>query len=67
MLPKEQTATRRRDFYYRTAGTGIQEQMTPNETWDVEAIERTPPDDPYIGNQDTAITYGYTPEDNFYA
>lgn len=67
MFPFQQTAERRRDFYYRTAGTGIQSQMLPNETYDIQAIERTPPDDPYIGPQDTSMVYGYTPEDNFYA
>jgi hypothetical protein len=67
MYPFQQTPESRRDFYYRTAGTGIQGQMLPNEMWDQEAIERTPPDDPYIGDQDTNLQYGYTPEDNFYA
>jgi hypothetical protein len=66
MFPKEQTGAIR-PFYYRTAGTGIQGQMTVNEMYEREAIERTPPADPYIGNQDTAFNYGYTPEDNFYA
>jgi len=67
MFPKQQTPTRERDFYYRTAGTGYQQWMEPNEVYDIEALERTPPADPYIGEQDTQIAYGYTPEDNFYA
>lgn len=67
MLPKEQHATYERPFYYRTAGTGIQGQMLPNEMWDQSAIERTPPSDPYIGQPDTSFEYGYTQEDSFYA
>lgn len=67
MFPKQQTATRERGFYYRTAGTGYEQWMEANETYDVEALERTPPADPYIGTQDEQLNYGYTPEDNFYA
>jgi hypothetical protein len=67
MFPYQQDAEIERPFYYRTAGTGIQDQMEPNAMWSISAVERTPPPDPYIGTQDTAIEYGYTPEDNFYA
>ena len=70
MFPKQQSSgdpNMWRTFYYRTFGTGYSDQMEPNATWDVNAVERTPPPDPYIGQQDTAIDYGYTPEDNFYA
>lgn len=69
MFPRQQTATRERDFYYRTAGTGQAEWMEPNEQWDVTAVERTPPPDPYIGRFDagTQEDYGYSPEDYFYA
>lgn len=67
MLPKEQTATRRREFYYRTAGTGIESQMAVNETYDINPVERTPSPDPYLGPQDSGMGYGYTPEDVFYA
>jgi hypothetical protein len=67
MFPRQQHATYERDFYYRTAGTGVQGEMTANEMWDQSAIERTPPSDPYIGPQDSSMIYGYTSEDNFYA
>lgn len=67
MFPRQQTADYERPFYYRTAGTGVQGEMTANAMWDQDAIERTPPADPYIGPQDTSLVYGYTPEDNFYA
>jgi hypothetical protein len=56
-----------RPFYYRTAGTGRVDEMLPNEQWDIDPLERTPPPDPYIGQEDTTFNYGYTPEDNFYA
>jgi hypothetical protein len=67
MFPKQQTATRERGFYYRTAGTGYEQWMEPNQMYEVEALERTPPPDPYIGQQDIQMSYGYTQEDNFYA
>lgn len=67
MFPRQQHATYERPFYYRSAGTGVQGEMTANAMWDQDAIERTPPADPYIGPQDTSLVYGYTPEDNFYA
>jgi|SRR5215510_15444776 len=56
-----------RPFYYRTAGTGRQEWLEANEQYDIAAIERTPPQDPYIGEPETSIGYGYTSEDYFYA
>jgi hypothetical protein len=67
MFPYQQTPTKEREFYYRTAGTGYAEWMDVNEMWDQTAVERTPPADPYIGQQDTQMNYGYTVEDNFYA
>jgi hypothetical protein len=70
MFPKQQSSgdpRMWRTFWYRTAGVGIEDQMLPNEQWDISAVERTPPPDPYIGPQDTSLQYGYTPEDNFYA
>lgn len=67
MFPVQQTPEIERAFYYRTAGTGIQDQMTANEMYEINAIERTPPPDPYIGQADVSQEYGYTPEDNFYA
>jgi hypothetical protein len=67
MFPYQQTPERERRFYYRTAGTGYQQWMQSNEMYDIEALERTPPADPYIGQADTQVQYGYTPEDNFYA
>lgn len=67
MFPFQQSSDTERAFWYRTAGTGIQEQMQPNAMWDISALERTPPPDPYIGQADVSAEYGYTPEDNFYA
>jgi len=67
MYPRQQTADYDRPFYYRTAGTGLQEQMLPNEMWDTRAIERTPAPDPYVGDPDISLDYGYTGEDRFYA
>lgn len=70
MFPRQQSPEAEdmtREFFYRTAGTGIADQMAVNETYDINAIERTPPPDPYIGPQDTALDYGYTQEDSFYA
>jgi len=67
MYPFQQTAEREREFYYRTAGTGNQDWLEANETWDLEALERTTPPNPSIGQVDTQEQYGYTAEDNFYA
>jgi hypothetical protein len=67
MFPYQQTAIRERPFYYRTAGTGYNQWMDVNETYDITAVERTPPADPYIGQSDIQMEYGYTQEDNFYA
>lgn len=66
MFPKEQNQINRL-FWYRTAGTGDPADMLPNESWDTEAIERTPPPDPYMGTPDSLVNYGFTPEDQFYA
>jgi len=69
MFPYQQTPTRAREFYYRTAGTGEPDWMESNEMWTIDAIERTAPPDPYIGTPDTstALQFGYAPEDYFYA
>lgn len=67
MFPYQQDAEVERPFYYRTAGTGLPDQMAPNAMWSINAVQRTPPPDPYIGPEDVSLDYGYTPEDNFYA
>jgi len=71
MFPKQQSSDYERPFYYRTAGTGLQDQMESNAMWDISAVERTPPPDPFMGPQDTSLggpaEYGYTGEDQFYA
>jgi hypothetical protein len=75
MEPREQSPNAphmSRDFYYRTAGTGVQSQMQPNAMYDVSALERTPPPTPYIGQTDVTLSespeyYGYQGEDQFYA
>jgi len=67
MYPKQQTADRERPFYYRTAGTGNQDWLEANETWDQEPLEREVPANPYIGAPEGQEQYGYTSEDNFYA
>jgi hypothetical protein len=56
-----------RPFYYRTAGTGREEDMTPNTMYDIAPIQRTPPPDPSLGESDTDLSFGYTQEDQFYA
>jgi hypothetical protein len=66
MYPKDQNQIDRL-FWFRTAGTGNPDDMTPNQMWELEAIERTPPPDPYIGTPDNLADYGFTPEDQFYA
>jgi hypothetical protein len=67
MFPRQQSPWEERPFYYRSAGTGLQDQMLPNEMYDIDPIERTSPPDPYIGQQEESFQYGYTNEDNFYA
>lgn len=70
MFPRQQTPDElAREFYYRTAGTGEPAWMENNEQWNIAAIERTPPPDPYIGTPDTgeSLQYGYAGEDYFYA
>lgn len=69
MYPRQHTADREREFYYRTAGTGPQPWMENNETYDIEAIEREVPANPYIGPPSDAPQpdYGYTDEESFYA
>jgi hypothetical protein len=69
MFPQQQSSWYERPFFNRTAGTGQPEWMMANEQWEVNAVERTPPPDPYIGQADAgpANDYGYTGEDYFYA
>ena len=66
MFPFQQDQINRL-FWFRTAGTGDPSYMVPNEMWDMEAVERTPPPDPYIGTPDNLTDYGFTSEDQFYA
>src|SRR6266702_1348422 len=68
MLPKEQDVMPR-PFYYRTAGTGRAHEMLPNEMWQIDPIQRTPPPDPSYGPEETKVQqdYGYTTEDHYYA
>jgi hypothetical protein len=58
-----------RPFRYRVAGTGYQEWLEANETYQIDPIRRTPPADPSLGVSETGpeLDYGYTVEDNFYA
>ena len=70
MEPREQDAEMARPFWYRTAGIGPDEYMESNEVNYRQAVDRTPPPDPYIGVQDTdqsQLSFGYTGEDQFYA
>lgn len=68
MFPVQQTPWRIRPFFYRTAGTGFPEMMAPNETYDIEPIQRVVPPDPSLGEDETGLSdYGYSPEDRFYA
>jgi hypothetical protein len=70
MLPREQTPEMARPFWFRTAGIGPEYYMDNNEVTARQAIDRTPPPDPYIGTPDTSqeqLNFGYTDEDNFYA
>lgn len=69
MFPRQHHPDTEREFYYRTAGTGIPGWMEDNQMWDIGAVERTPPPDPYIGTPDTSsqLQFGYTTEDYFYA
>jgi|SRR5271170_6320523 len=55
-----------RPFYYRTAGTGRQAEMKPNEMFVITTLQRTPPPDPSMGPEDSSLTGaddGYTDED----
>jgi hypothetical protein len=69
MFPRQQHPDTEREFYYRTAGTGVPDWMETNEQWDINAVERTPPPDPYVGTPDTSsqLQFGYSEEDYFYA
>lgn len=66
MFPKEMDDIPR-PFWYRTAGTGRQVEMMPNEMYVVTPLQRTPPPDPSIGMAEISIPggdeYGYTIED----
>jgi hypothetical protein len=59
-----------RPFWYRTAGTGRQFEMAPNEMYVIEPIQRTPPPDPTLGPPEETLSdpnyttaFGYTEED----
>lgn len=70
MFPRQQTPEIARPFWYRTAGVGYEEYLVNNQVEYRQAIDRTPPPDPYIGVPDTSqeqLNFGYTDEDNFYA
>ena len=67
MDPRQQHPDRERPFYFRQAGTGDPQWLENNQTWDINAVERTPPPDPYIGTPDQQVEFGYTTEDYFYA
>ena len=62
MFPKEQDDIPR-PFWYRTAGTGRQQEMLPNEQWYIRGIQRVPPPDAGLGQEETSIEGDYTPED----
>lgn len=62
MTPKRQDDIPRA-FWYRTAGTGRQAEMLPNEQWYVRGIQRVPPPDAGLGQEETSIEGDYTPED----
>jgi hypothetical protein len=66
MFPRQQD-TILRPFWYRTAGTGNPNEMIPNAQMHQVPIQRTPPPDPALGQQEISQDYGYTAEDNFYA
>lgn len=57
-----------RPFRYRSAATGDPDRMRVNEMYVSEPIERTVPQDPSLGQQETAVDpgYGYTDEDVYY-
>jgi len=68
MFPRQQEPWRIRPFFYRTAGTDDADKMAPNETYDIVPIQRVVPADPSLGPDETGVSsYGYTPEDRFYA
>jgi len=67
MYPRQQHPDRERPFYFRTAGTGNEDWMNNNQMWEINAVQRTPPPDPYIGPTEDQIEFGYTTEDYFYA
>jgi hypothetical protein len=58
-----------RPFHYRTAGTGRDLEMLPNEMVVITPLQRTPPPDPSLGTQDITLnqgggeSFGYTYED----
>jgi hypothetical protein len=64
MFPFQQDEINR-PFWYRRAGTGIPEMMGPNEMYQSQAYQRTPPPDPDMGPQEVD-QYGYTGEDQMY-
>lgn len=56
-----------RPFWYRTAGTGRNLEMLPNEMVVITPLQRTPPPDPTLGPQEISVDsgggFGYTAED----
>lgn len=56
-----------RPFWYRTAGTGRNLEMLPNEMVVISPLQRTPPPDPSLGPTEISIDpeggFGYTAED----
>jgi hypothetical protein len=61
-----------RPFWYRTAGTGFEENMRVNDMYVSDPIQRDPPPDPFLGDLETSADvyrneeYGYTTEDTGY-
>lgn len=65
MEPREQRQMIR-PFSYRTAGTGFSDNMGPNSMYVSEPLSRTPPPDPYAGQEtpdDLGDGAGFTSED----
>lgn len=71
MRPRQQSVGNRRPFYYRTGGTGDAELMRVNAAYESRPMTRTPPNNPYAGEEVGTVTQqlsytadgGYTSED----
>lgn len=68
MRPRSQSVGNRRPFYYRTGGTGDPALMRVNAAYESQPMTRTPPDNPYTGQESGTVTEllgygGYTSED----